>query len=163
MNRFRSQVARLLDTRRGRRIVKLFVVTGGLIWCGSVPGLVGAPHARVPEARLPRAPVVHAAIAPPVQLALLPPDEAASRVRELLSRRAPGDLDLARTMLDEALAAAPPERERRRGLERLRSALRRLEREEARLAGPLSAYAMKADVDGVSKDLPGPLPVHTHR
>lgn len=145
-----------LRTRAGRRGVKLMVVAGGIVWCSSWPGLVGAPQPRRAQVATARA---HANIDAPVALEKLPPDEAAARVRALLSRRAPGDLARAKSLLESALAAAPKERERRRGLERLRAALRRLEREEAALGNDLHAFvAGAAGADG-----PGPLPVSRYR
>jgi hypothetical protein len=129
---------RWLGTRSGRRGVKLMVVAGGLLWCSSWPAFLGGPQPRGESLATKAAREIDA----PVELHLVPPDEAAARVRALLTRRAPGDLARARALLDSALAASPRERERRRGLERLRAALARLEREEKALGANLHAAAV---------------------
>lgn len=163
MNLSVVRAKRWLSGRSGRRVMKLFVVTAGIVWCSSWPGLLGGRgNETLADSCQPTAQRLAAlADQPDVDLGTVAPDEAAQRIRALLTRRAPGDLERAGAMLDRALANPPPERARRRGLERLRAGYRRLKHEEETLcAGVASApqsLALHAG-DPAQANMPGPLP-----
>lgn len=164
MNQTMLKAKRWLAGRTGRRAMKLLVVTCGVIWCSSWPGLIGGDaSATLAEQVKPTAQRL-AAIAelPDCDLGRLTVDEASQRVRALLTRRAPGDLDRAQSMLERALAKPPAERARRRGLERLAIACRRLKREEEALCHPEREKAPQSLALSVSNAwqaaMPGPKP-----
>lgn len=158
MNQNVLKFKRWLAGRTGRRATKLLVVTCGVIWCSSWPGLIGGNAGGTLAEQVKPTAQRLAAIAelPDCDLGKLAPDEASQRVRALLTRRAPGDLDRAQAMLQRALANPPAERARRRGLERLAAACRRLKREEDALCGPRTLALHAADPAQAEK--PGPLP-----
>jgi len=165
-------VRQWLASRSGRKVAKLMVVGLGLVWCSSWPGLLigGRKDRTLAESAAPTAARLAAlADAPDVNLGTVPADEAAARVRALLTRRAPGDLQRAGDMLDRALASPPPERARRRQLEKLRTAWRRVVADEEMLCphastAPLAAQTLaQREQDPAQAAKPGPLPVQGYR
>ena len=166
MNQHVLRMKRWLAGRTGRRAMKLLVVTCGVVWCSSWPGLIGGDRGQtLAESARPTAQRLAAlAELPDVDLGTLSPDEASQRVRALLTRRAPGDLDHASLLLERALAAPPPERARRRGLERLRAACRRLKHEEDALCrGHARPQLARAPAEPAQADQPGPLPARNEQ
>ena len=166
-----ERAKRFFAGRSGRKVTKLMVVACGLVWCSSWPGLLVGAKMRsesIAEAAPPTAQQLAAlADAPDSDLSALPAEEAAARVRALLTRRGPGDLERAGYLLERALQTPPSERARRRQLERLRAAWRRVVSEENTLcrhaAVPGAPQTFAKATDAAPDDRPGPIPLKGYR